>query len=311
MINTTMSRKLVFTKNYAVENLDSHEKNLFCFLNETWYDHSELFNESFINQLVKLVSSDVHISSNYSLSTEDRVLLNIELADIKQNTQTKKDIIRFITNNIDTYKPSDTISAWNVLSMFVNILNYECHTLVIFGHPEPNFSNSLDILTSDESESLLVKGFRDFIKYFPSEYDSDYTAELNSEDFSFTELHNLGITFGYEIPIYTRYSHLKKHKEYWSDFMMLFYSKLLTIYDTVPIISVGCSDEFNDMLKKNSKKDVVIFPSIFTINRFANGLNDAVYINQSIAAKVGELLAAILYELDLDMDERNKILTYV
>ena len=214
--------------------------------------------------------------------------------------------IDFPEEEID-FLSDEKVSAWNILSMFVNILNYECNTLIILPHPEPNFGNSLDTII--HGESLLVNGLKYFIKYFPSDYSFSYTAELNAENFSFTQLHQLGITFAYEIPIYTKQYNLNNHNNHWNDFMQSFYKKLLSIYDNIPIITIGCTDEFNELLKDLSKCNILTYNSIFQIDKSYN--KDNVTINMDVASSIGELLASILYELDLENDDQNKILTNV
>ena len=299
----------ITTNHKAVNDLSLYEKKLLSSFGETWYDNREIFDTDFFNLFFETMNTDPFVSINYVLSTDEKrtalKLLNESVTYNTKEIELNKKIIDKINNDISNIDNS-VIPAINIITNIKDTIANNMELLVILDRPEANFGSNLDnkISSSIFHNSDLKNNLKNNIHYyegFSGSFDKP-TGYLNPQDFSFKFLKSLGCTFGYETPVFTTNDKKEIHKFYWEKFSIHFYTKLLSNYKNLEVITVGCSPKFDNMIK-----------SLCHVNNsfhlsFSNSLFNDKSINTDAVSKLGITIGEFLG--NIDNKNSNKILTY-
>ena len=304
-----ISKPFIDVNDKVANDLSLFEKKVLSSFGECWYDNREIFDSEFFTLLFETINTDPFVSINYILSgDEKRTALKLLNESITYNTkeiELNKKLIDKI--NIDISNLENTVvSAMNVVDNIKQTISNNMEVLIILDRPEAGFGSSLDnkISSSIFHNSDLKNNLKNNIHYyegFSGSFDKP-TGYLNPQDFSFKFLKSLGCTFGFETPVFTVNDKKEIHKFYWEKFSIYFYTKLLSNYKNLEVITVGCSSKFDNMIKNLCHINDSFYLS------FSNSLFNNKSINKDVVNQLGVTIGEFLG--NIDKKNSNKILTY-
>jgi hypothetical protein len=299
----------LFSKNHDADSFSEHELAILGLLGECWSDNTSLFDTDFFSKLFSAIREDVHVKDVYALSNNERYFLDNEIKKLSNATTVKQKRIagyqKLIENKtINKY----TVSSLNIITQLRQALVYDTQLLIIFNHPEQFMGCNLDETTfhDGDNKSMLHDSLKNRILYYNPEDANlaDPMQELDPELFSFNYLNNEGVAFSYETPVFTVDNNKDLHDYHWNSVMLDLHINILTIYKDINIITVGCSNKFNEMLEDMSETTSNTITKLDNI--FITG--DDFLIDDEVADKLGELIAKSLVEMDYSSREPEKLM---
>jgi hypothetical protein len=265
---------------------------------EFFFDQHEIFDKEFIDDIFNATMSDETVYAKDVLDKYERDEITKALNNVKSKSVINQLRItkcrKLLQENV---RVENRVSAMPIISQIRNMVSYELTTMVILAHPEKNMGMSLDSTTDPScNHSMLYEILKNEIKAYDGPNDMDANYILN-KDFSFKHLHNLGISFGYEIPIFANAHNLTRSKRIWADIMKRLVVNMIDSFRDINLIMVGCSDEFTSFIKEHTHGKLKDIHTLGSIYEYGDGLR-GFGINTIVAAELGNIIANQLVFLD-------------